>query len=570
MIESHPLFLQLAIILGLAAILGYFMKLLKLPLLVAYLLVGVLIASMQIFDVATSEVLTLLPEIGMAFVLFFIGMELDIKEIKHLGKPIIAAGLGQIVFSTLAGSILASALGFHIIESFYLGTALAFSSTIVVVKLLLEKKDLGSLYGKLSLGILLLEDLVAVLLLMGMTVSSSLLNTGLQSTFPLVALFVKGGILLILSLVISRYVLEKVFDAVAKSAELLFLSALAWCFIFVSTSLFLGFSVVIGAFLAGIALANSSFHYEIQGKVKPLRDFFVTLFFVYLGSQVVFSQITSVLPLMVIFTTYALIIKPVIYLLILGIFGFRKHTIFQTALNLSQISEFSLIVMVVGLNLGVVSQPAVTAMALTGVISIIVSSIMISYSRRIYKFMAPVVGFFEHGGSNKQLEKEALGMEDHVILVGARWMGGEIIKYLKRQGIPFLVVDFDPEVAKKLTDQRVHVLFGDIGDPEVLEFLDLQTAKLVISTTDSYEDNLVLVSELRRKNTKSAVVIRAADAIEAEALYNAGADYVILPDVVSGDFITQILRSHWPNMDFFKDRSEIELNKLARNHLTFG
>ena len=265
---------------------------------------------------------------------------------------------------------------------------------------------------------------------------------------------------------------------------------------------------------------------------------------------------------MIVFTTYALIVKPVIYLLILGIFGFRKHTIFQTALNLSQISEFSLIVMVVGLNLGVVSQPAVTAMALTGVISIIVSSIMISYSRRIYKFMAPVAGFFEHGGTGKPFETKTLEMADHVILVGARWMGGEIIKYLKRQGIPFLVVDFDPEVAKKLASERVHILFGDIGDPEVLEFLDLQTAKLVISTADSQEDNLVLVSELRRKNTRAAVVIRAADVSEAEALYSAGADYVILPDVVSGDFVTQILKNHWPNMNFFK-----ELEKLSHNHI---
>lgn len=567
---SHTIFIQLAVILGMAAILGYFMRLLKLPLIVAYLLVGVLIASMNIFDVHTSEVLTFLPEIGMAFVLFFVGMELDIKEIKHLGKPIIVAGLGQIIISTMAGSIIASVLGFPLLESFYLGTALGFSSTIVVVKLLLEKKDFGSLYGKLSLGILLLEDLVAVILLMGMTVSSSFLNLGFQSSLPLITLFIKGAFLLLLSLVFARYILERVFDAVAKSAELLFLSALAWCFIFVSVSLFLGFSVVIGAFLAGIALANSPFHFEIQGKVKPLRDFFVTLFFVYLGSQVVFSQITEVLPLIAIFTFYAILIKPMIYLLLLGIFGFKKHTIFQSALNLSQISEFSLIVMVVGLNLGVVSQSALTAMALTGVISIIFSSIMITYSRSIYKIVVPFIGFFEHGGVSKSVDGRPVEMEDHVILVGARWMGGEIIRFLKREGIPFMVIDFDPEVVKKLACERVHVLFGDISDPEILEFLDLKKAKLVISTADSHEDNLILAAELRRKNPQAALVIRASDASEAEGLYLAGVDYAILPDVVSGDFVTQILKNHWPNMDFFKDRSKKELEKLSHKHLNFN
>lgn len=569
MIQSNSLFLQLAIILGMSAILGYVMKTLRLPLLVAYLLVGVLIASMQIFDVATSEVLTFLPEIGMAFVLFFVGMELDIKEIKNLGKPIIAAGLGQIIISTLAGSIIASALGFSTLESFYLGTGLAFSSTIVVVKLLLEKKDLSSLYGKLSLGILLLEDLVAVLLLMGMTVSSSFLNLGLQNSFPIIALVIKGSLLLIISLVLSRYVLEKIFDAVAKSAELLFLSALAWCFIFVSISLFLGFSVVIGAFLAGIALANSSFHYEIQGKVKPLRDFFVTLFFVYLGSQVVFSQIELVWPLMVIFTIYALIVKPIIFLLILGIFGFRKHTIFQIALNLSQISEFSLIVMVVGLNLGVVSQSALTAMALTGVISIICSSIIITYSRAIYKKLTPFISFFEHSKLTHKTEKEnsSYELENHVILVGAHRIGGEVIQFLKRERIPFLVLDFNPEIIQKLVGEKIHALFGDVGDPEILDFLSLEKSKLLISTAANIDDSLILLSELKRRKARTAVIVRASSNSEAEILYEAGADYVILPEIVSGDFVASILRNHWPNMNFFKARPEIELSKLAKNHL---
>lgn len=571
MFQSNALFLQLAIILGLAAILGYLMKLFKLPLLVAYLLVGVLIASTQIFNLTTSEALTFLPEIGMAFVLFFVGMELDIKEIKHLGKPIIAAGLGQIIISALAGSVLASALGFPPAESFLLGTSLAFSSTVVVVKLLLEKKDLNSLYGKLSLGILLLEDLAAVLLLMGMTVGTSFLNLGWQSSMPLLTLLIKGVLLLVSSLILSRYVLEKVFSAVAKSAELLFLSALAWCFICISVSLFLGFSIIIGAFLAGIALANSSFHFEIQGKVKPLRDFFVTLFFVYLGSQVVFGQVLLVLPLMAIFTFYALVIKPTIYLLILGIFGFRKHTIFQTALNLSQISEFSLIVMVVGLRLGVVSQPTVTAMALTGVISIIISSIMITYSRAIYKKVAPFVSFFEHGKMIHQMEskKGGLEMEHHVILIGAHRVGGEVMKFLKRERIPFLVLDFNPEVIQKLTEEKIHVLFGDVGDPEILEFLNLEKSKLIVSTAANIDDSLVLLAELKRRKARTIVMVRASSADDAEVLYKAGADYVILPEIVSGDFVAQVLRNHWPNMDFFKGRPRIELDKLAKNHLVF-
>ncbi|MDO8498278.1 MAG: cation:proton antiporter [bacterium] len=568
---TNSLFLQLAVVLGLSAVLGFVIKTLRLPLLVAYLVAGLIFSLFQVFDIIHSQALTYLPEIGIALVLFFIGMELDIKEIRNLGKPILAASLGQIVFSTLAGFLIAQALGFSPGESFYLGAGLAFSSTIVVVKLLLEKKELNSLYGKLGVGILLLEDLVAVILLMVMTVGSSFMNSGLQSNFPAAVMIFKGVLLMVLAFVLAKYVLETVFTAVAKSAELLFLSAVAWCFVFVAVSLLLGFSVVIGAFLAGVALANSSFHYEIQGKVKPLRDFFVTLFFVYLGSQVVFEQLGSVLPLIFIFTAYALLIKPLIFLLILGLFGFRKHTIFHTAIGLSQVSEFSLIVMVVGLSLGVVSQAALTAMALTGVISIIASSIMITYSKTIYKKLLPVISFFEHGRFVHQEEKmkEDFVMEDHVILVGAHRMGGEIMKFLKRERIPFLVLDFNPGVVQELISQKVHVLFGDLGDPEILEFINLERAKLVISTAQDVDDNLLLLSEIKRRRAKTVVICRAATSSDAESLYEVGADYVILPEVVSGDFVVQALKNHWPNMSFFKDRSEIELNKLSKNHLAF-
>ncbi len=568
MVESNSLFIQLAIVLGLSALIGYAMKRFRLPLVVAYLVAGVLLSFLQIFDTTSSLALTFLPEIGIAFVLFFVGMELDLKEIKYLGKPIVITSLAQIILSITAGFLITSFLGFPPMESFLLGVGLSFSSTIVVVKMLLEKKDLSSLYGKLSIGILLLEDLVAILLLMFLTVGSSFINLGLFESMPLAILFGKGALLLTLAF-LSRFALKKILGAVANSAELLFLSALAWCFVFVAVSLLLGFSVVIGAFLAGVALANSAFHFEIQGKVKPLRDFFVTLFFVYLGSQVVFTQIGEVLPLIAIFTLYALILKPFLFLLILGIFGFRRHTIFQTSLNLSQISEFSLIVLMVGIKAGMVSHAALTAMALTGVISIIVSSIMITYSRQIYRKILPVLGFFEHGKLTHQTEvkEKNLTVEDHVVLIGAHRMGSEIVRFLMREKIPFLVVDFNPDIIQKMVENKIHALYGDIGDPEILEFLNLEKSRLVISSAQNLDDNLILLSEIKRRKVGAVIVVRATTVLEAEVLYKAGADYVILPEIVSGEFMTDTLKNHWPSLEYFKGRREVELNKMSRNHL---
>ncbi len=565
------IFIQLAIILGLSSILGFVVVKFKLPLLIAYLLCGLLIASTAILDPRASEALHFLPEIGIAFVLFLVGMELDLREIKNLGKPILLAGTLQIFITTIVGSSIAKLLGFGSLESWYLGVGLSFSSTILVIKLLIDKKDVGALYGKLAVGILLLEDLLAVLLLVFLTVSSSVLGLGLQQAFPFVALFLKVIFLFGLVLILSKYILPYVFKAVSRQSELLFITALAWCFIYISLCLFLGFSVVIGAFLAGIALANSPFHFQIQGKVKPLREFFVTLFFVYLGTQVDFTNLDKIYPLMIVFTIYTLVAKPVIFLLILGIFGFRKHTMFQTALSLTHISEFSLILLLVGFELGIVSQSALTTIALSAVLSMIVASTAISNSNKLYKRLSKLVGFFERKNFKHSLEAgdSRENLKGFVVVIGARKVGGEIVKLLKRENIPQIVLDFNPRQVEALMKEKIPVLYGDMGDPEVLDGLNLQDAKMVISTSASLEDNLLLLEELRSRRINIPVIIRADAADDARDLYKAGADFVIIPEILAGDFLVEKLKNHLSNGDFFKDRGKIELERLSRKTLAW-
>src|SRR3989338_4669504 len=565
-------FIQLAIILGLCSVLGYIVVRFKLPLLIAYLIGGLMIASSAIFDPRASEVLNFLPEIGIAFVLFLIGMELDFREIKSLGKPILIAGTLQIFITTIIGASLARVLGFGDVESWYLGVGLAFSSTILVVKLVIDKKDEGSLYGKLAVGILILEDLLAVLLLVILTVSSSVLGTGLQKAFPLLALILKAFLLFGLVFVFSRFILPSVFKTVSRQNELLFITALAWCFIYISFAILLGFSVVIGAFLAGMALANSPFHYQIQGRIKPLREFFVALFFVYLGTQVNFSGIGKIYPLTILFTTYTLLIKPTIFLLILGIFGFRKHTMFQTALSLTHISEFSLIVLLVGFKLGAISQSALTTIALSTVLSMIIASVMITHSTRLYKRLNKTIGFFERKNYNHALERwrNYQDLKGFVIVIGARKVGGEIVKLLKRENMPQIVLEMNPHQVEILLKEKIPVLYGDMGDPEVLDGLNLQNARMVISTSASEEDNKLLLEELKSRHINVPVIVRAETADEAQNLYHAGADFVIIPEILAGDFLVEKLKEHLPNGDFFKNRAEIELEKLSRKTLSWG
>jgi Kef-type K+ transport system membrane component KefB len=545
------IFIQFAIILSLSSLFGYLVYRLKLPLVVAYLLAGVSISLVSSFDPQSSEIFSFLPEIGIAFVLFLIGMELDLREIRALGKPIFAAALGQILVTTLAGYAIAGLLGFDSVVSVYIGLGLAFSSTVVVIKMLLEKNELTSLYGKLSIGILLVEDLVAIAVLMLISVSSSAFNLGFQESLPVLALIAKALGLFLLTFVLSKYVLQRVFDAVAKSVELLFLTAVTWCFLFTTLAVVSGFSVVIGAFLAGVALASSPYHLQIQGKVKPLRDFFVTLFFVYLGMQAKLSDLITHWPAVIIFTAFAVLIKPLLYLLLLGMFGFRKHTMFQTALNLSQISEFSLVVLLVAVTMGTASPEVLSIMSAVAVISIVISSIMISDSRKIFRILSPFLTFFEHKAMTHVLEcKLEDSLQDHVVLIGGHRIGGPVVKYLLTTKIPFLVLDFNPHVVEELTKKKVNVIYGDVGDPDIIDYLQIEKAKLIICTASDMHDTEILLDECRRRRVRAQIIVRAVDPEHAAALKALGADYIIFPDKVSGDYLVKELKSQWPNINF--------------------
>ena len=547
----NNIFIQLALILSLSSVLGFVAHKLKLPLVIAYLLSGVILSSLGTFNIASSPILHVFPEIGIAFVLFLIGMELDLREIKTLGIPIIFSAIGQIIISTALGFYIATQLGFGNTESLYLGLGLAFSSTVVVIKMLMEKRDLSSLYGKLSIGILLVEDLVAVIVLMMISVGSSAFNLGLQDSLPLVTLLLKAVGLFILTFILSKYVLEKVFDAVAKSTELLFFTAITWCFVFTSFAVLSGFSVVTGAFLAGVALATSPYHLQIQGKIKPLRDFFLTLFFVYLGTQVRITDLLVAWPAIIVFTVFAIVVKPFVYTLLLSFFGFRKHTLFQTSLNLSQISEFSLIVLLVGVQFGMASQLALSVMATIAVSSIILSSVLISLSKRIYKFFGPILTIFEWKKGTHFLEtKDVYELDQHIIVIGAHRVGGPVVKYLKKTNIPFLVMDFNPNIVKKLREDHVNVIYGDMGDPEILDSLQIEKAKLIISTSSDQGDNELLLEECERRKTKATIVVRVEEAHHAEMLKKLGAHFVIMPEKVSGVYLVNQLKTHWPRAHF--------------------
>lgn len=544
------IFYQLSLVLILASGIGIVIHRLKLPLVVSYLIAGLALSFLRLFDPGNSVVFEVFPEIGLAFVLFLIGMELNLSEFKVLGKPIVICAIGQISISTLLGFGISRALGFNPSEAFYLGLGLSFSSTVVVVKMLLDNRDSTSLYGKLSIGILLVEDLVAVIALMIISVNGAFSHTGANGGLPILILVMKALTLFALTFTLSKYILTKVFEYTARSSELLYITSITWCFTFTGLAVALGFSVEIGAFLAGIALASSPYHYQIQAKIKPMRDFFLALFFIFLGSKAEFTNFLETLPIVVLFTLYTLMCKPIIYTFLLSRFGFGKHTLFQTALNLSHISEFSLVVLMIGVNANLVSTNTLSIMALVAVISITVSSVTISRSKTLYKSLAGIFLFFEAKGAHVFERRSKKHLDEHLIIIGGHRVGGPIINYLESSDIPFVVMDFNPSVVRQLSERGINAIYGDIGDPEIFEFLQVEQAKLIICTATDFSDNELILNFTREHNSQAKVVLRAVDCEHADKLKDLGADYVILPEKVSGDYIVAQLKRTWPDIHF--------------------
>jgi Kef-type K+ transport system membrane component KefB len=539
------LFFDITVIICLAAGLSLVFRLLKQPEILAYILTGIIMGPLVIFRSGNQDILQTMSQLGITLLLFMVGLEIRVSDLFALGKSLLIVALGQIFITFVLGFAVATALGFAFLPAFYIAIVLVFSSTVIVVKILSDKRDLHSLYAKISLVILLAQDILAILLLMLLSGFSQ--QTG--GAMPLVQFFliaIKGIVLFTGVWYLSINVFPKFFELIARSSETLFLVSMAWVFGLTAlvSSPYVGFSTEIGGFLAGLALANSIVNYQIIAKAKILRDFFIVIFFVLLGAQMTFVNFSQVLVPAIILSLFVLIGKPLIVMVILGITGYRKRTSFLTGITHSQISEFSLIIIFLGNKLGHVSDSVVSLITMVAIITFAFSGFLILRGNKLYLSFGKRINFLErkHNKKDEMIPTDGFeNLRDHVVVVGGDQMGQSILEALEESGDEVVVIDFDPAVVQKLISQKVHRLFGDISDLDIQERARIDMAKLVISTIPDVEDNLLLLKELRHENRKAKVVVMALDAHDAKLLYEAHADYVILPHLAGGRQIAKII-----------------------------
>ena len=543
-----------------AAALAFLANKLKQPAILAYLLAGVLIGPEIGFRlISDHEIIEGISEIGLVLLLFIIGLEMDLKKLRASGKPVIATGVTQFLICVALGIPFFLLLGFRVGDAnafggefglFYLAVAAAISSTMIVVKLLYDKFELDTVPGRITLGILVFQDIWAIIAL---ALQPNLRNPRIT---PLAASFGKGILLVAASLLISRYVLPRLFRSAAKIPELVLIMALAWCFLVCAAASYSGLSKEMGALIAGVALSTFPYSLDVIAKVISIRDFFVTLFFVALGMKIPMPT-ASILGLAAVTSVFLIVsrfisIFPVLYLMR---YGHRVSLI--PAINLSQISEFSLVIASLGLAFGHINSQAVSLIIFVFVITSTTSTYMISYSHQLAaRFSRALSALRLKDLARKDTGDPSPASPKRLVFLGFFREASAIVHEFELGGSgkgrhslldEMLVIDFNPVVYSELQRRGIECIYGDVAHMETLHHAKIHHAKLVVSTIPDQilkgTNNQRLLKKIHQLCPHAKAIVTADSPIKALELYDRGADFVFIPRMHSSAEVAQIIES---------------------------
>lgn len=514
MLESA--FSQIALILLVAAVVGFFAHLARQPLIVAYIFVGILLGPAFLGLVSAGEEIELLAKLGIAILLFLVGLKLDLALIRSTGVVALATGVGQVVFTSVIGFLIVLALGFDWVPALYIAVALTFSSTIIIVKLLSDKRELDQLHGQIAVGFLIVQD---ILVIVAMVVIVSLGSPGAGSGGTSLWFTLVGSVIFLAAVaLLSRFVIPRLLGWLARSQELTLLFGVGWAISLAAVSQTLGLSMEIGAFVAGVALASTPFRESLSARMVSLRDIMILFFFIQLGSSLTFDDAAAQFWPAILLSLFVLIGNPIIVMIIMGVMGYRSQVSFKAGLAVAQISEFSLILIALGFSLGQVDQSVLSLVTLVGVITITLSTYFILYSEQMYRAMAPALRLFERKDASGAVNEEAMAHPFDAIVIGVGRLGSSVSQGLQAKGASLLIVDQDPRALKAVAGEGIDTLFGDVSDPEFASSLPLNEADAVICTVHDRSTNLVLLETLNRFGYEGRICLTAMDEPTAKLL----------------------------------------------------
>ncbi len=525
------LFHQVAALLLLAVGLGALGQRLRQPLVVAFIAVGVLAGPAALGWVQHGDPIALLGKLGVSLLLFAVGLRLDLHLVRSLGPAALAAGLGQVLLTGAIGFPVALGIGLAPLSALYTASALTFSSTIIVVKLLSDRREIDALHGRMALGVLIVQDLVVILV---MILLSSYAASGAHGGIgtAMLATAAKGLAFLALVGALIPRVLPFLLHRLAAAHELLVLFAIAWAVALGAAGEYLGLTMEVGAFLAGVSLASTHYRAAIAARLVSLRDFLLLFFFIELGSGLHLDRVAAQIGPALALSAFVLVGKPLLVMAVMGRLGYRKRTAFLTGVSLAQISEFSLILAALGVSLGQIDASDRALITLTGILTIGSSSYLILYSHRLYTWLAPVLTPFERRLPHREQaigENVAPAPAPQVILFGLGRYGNQLAAELRARGLQVYGVDFDPQTVSAWRAEGLPACYGDAEDPEFAAGLPLARAQWVVSSIPDVQINLSILHGVRRHGFAGRIAATAHHAWQAQSLRDAGADLVLLP-----------------------------------------
>ncbi|MGB5110200.1 MAG: cation:proton antiporter family protein [Mycobacterium sp.] len=521
--DLHP-FPTLATVLAIATVAGLIATRMRQPLIVAFIVVGIAVGPVGTGWVSADSTIELLAEFGISLLLFLVGLRLDLQMIRSTGPVAMVTGLGQVVLTSAIGYLVAIAFGMDSLTAVYIAMAVTFSSTIIIVKLLSDKRELDHLHGRIAVGLLIVQDLVVVVVMIVLTAFGQ--DTGGDLGGGVAAVLLKGAGLLAGMWLLTRYVAPWLLPHIARSQDLLVLFGVSYAASVAALSEWLSFSSEVGAFLAGVSLASTPFRDALGARLASLRDFLLLFFFLGLGAQLEFIGTTEQIVEALAFSALVLVGKPLIIIAIMSVMRYPLRVSVNAGLPLGQISEFSWILAALGLSLGHITNATVSLITVVGLITIAASTYMITYSQQIYERAKRWLAALER--SPREPESHVAENYD-VILYGLGRFGGHLADRLSNAGHGVLAVDFDPHQVKTHSGGGVTAMFGSAEDLHLLEALPLERARYVVSAIPVLQTNLALLHGLRHHGYRDAIALTAHTRHDAAQLRAAGLHTVLEP-----------------------------------------
>ncbi|TYT61126.1 cation:proton antiporter [Natrialba swarupiae] len=543
-----------ALLIVAATILSYVARLLNQPTIVAYVLTGVVVGPIGLGIVAEDQLIEIVAELGLGFLLFLLGIEMRFEDIREIVRPVGAIAVGQAVLQAIASTAVALVLGFTLFQSLMIALATTFGATPIIVKVLGDKDDLKTLYGKVDVGILIFQDIYLVMALAILAVGT--VDGVSEIAVSIGRVFFLMGVIGVVAYLASRYFLPALLRASAANKGTLFTVGIAWAFLFIFAAESLELSVEIGAFLAGLALAQLPYSTELKERMRPATNFFIAVFFASIALQMEVDQLLAYWWQAIVAAVLLIVIN---FFIVFGLFysqRFDVETSFLGTVSMLQVSEFSLVLGALAVDQGFIEEGILGFLSLMALITMPISTYYVLYNRRIFRYVRPCLERLEREDT---LEAQPVEYENHAVIVGYSRLTGELADVLRASVDEVVFVEDRAEYVDELAEADDGFIFGNARHGDVRQEANVSGADVVVSAAERVDVNRRLVEDA--PEAVSVVAARTED--DAALLADSGADYVVVGRGLVGAELLALLETLDDPQVF--DRRIEELNDRARD-----